>query len=351
MNVPAPLCAFLLLLAACSAPQTEYRTTPAPNRAGQAYPYVERLDPRLDALIDPGTEVQQIAAGYNWSEGPAWVGPPETGMLLFSDIPENRLYKWTEAGGAELYLEPSGYTGAYFAGKEPGSNRVLLDGNGNLLLCQHGDRRIARMAAPLNAPAAKFETVTAFYEGKRLNSPNDAALHRNGDVYFTDPPYGLPGGQAESSVKELDFQGVYRYSPATETLTLLTDELSRPNGIVFTPDYDTLIVANSDRKRAVWTKYPIKVDGTLGPGRVWLDATPEIPGPFNGAPDGMAMHSSGHLFATSPGGIRILTPAAEVLGFIRTGQKTGNCTFNSDESMLYITADSLILRLPILPAK
>ena len=321
-------------------PVAETATSPTP-------PGIDRLDPRLDALLAPDAELEQLAAGFNWSEGPVWVGSAAAGYLLFSDIPENKVYRWSAAEGLTTYLEPAGYTGAYFAGKEPGSNRLLLDPEGRLLLCQHGDRRMARMAAPLDAPVPVFETVTAFYNGKRLNSPNDAVFHENGDLYFTDPPYGLPG-QAESCVKELDFQGVYRYSFADDSLTLLTDQLSRPNGIAFTPDYGHLIVANSDRKRAVWTKYPVRTDGTLGAGEVFKDVTDRIPGPHGGAPDGMAMHSSGNLFATGPGGIYILSPSGEELGLIRTGQKTGNCTFNADQSMLYITADSLLFRLPML---
>ena len=308
---------------------------------------IDRIDASLDRLIAPDAKLQQIAAGYEWAEGLEWTGPTEGGMLIWSDVRTNTAYRWTEAAGASVLLKPSGYTGAYFAGKEPGSNRLFLDADGNLLLCQHGDRRIARMTAPLEKPKAKFADVVAFYEGKRLNSPNDVVWHENGDLYFTDPAYGLPGGQHESSVKELDFQGVYRFSFKDSTLTLLTMEISRPNGILFTPDYRHLIVANSEEANPVWTKFAVKADGTLGESSLFFDATPLTPGPQGGVPDGMAMHSSGTVFATGPGGILVISSSGQHIGTIKTGQTTANCTFTPDESMLYITADSLIMRLPM----
>ena len=367
-TLPAVLAAATLL--ACGSPQSTVvtpETASAPSRGSQpssmrsapmtpaasARPApgtsVERLDARLDALVAPDAALETIASGYTWAEGPHWVGEPETGYLIWSDVRENRAHKWSAAEGASVLVEPSGYTGAYFAGKEPGSNRLFLDAEGNLMLCQHGDRRIARMTAPLSDPRPEYETVVGFYDGKRLNSPNDVVYHSNGDLYFTDPPYGLPGGQAESSVKELDFQGVYRFRFRDSTLTLLTDEIARPNGIVFTPDEDYLIVANSQAEDPVWRRYPVLADGTLGEGEVWFDAT-GIPAPYEGIPDGMAMHSSGNLFTSGPGGILVLSPEAEHLGTIRTEQLTANCAFSPDERTLYITADSLIMRFPMAEA-
>ena len=331
-------------------------TTPAPDRArlpasapspapGTS---IERLDPAMDALIAPGAELEQIASGYEWAEGVEWVGDVDDGYLIWSDVRANKAYRWDEAGGARVYLEPSGYTGAYFAGEEPGSNRLFVSPDGELMLCQHGDRRIARMTAPMSAPRPEFATVVGFYNGKRLNSPNDVDWYRNGDLYFTDPAYGLPGGQHESSVKELDFQGVYRFSFRDSATTLLTSELSRPNGIAFTPDYASLLVANSDAQRPIWMKYPVEADGTLGEGAVFFDASPMVPGPQDGIPDGMAMHSSGTLFATGPGGVLVIDGGGKHIGTLKTGQTTANCAFNPDESVLYITADSLIMRVPML---
>lgn len=337
----------ILMLASCSAPsqqnaeeQTGGKTEPTAYATTGS---VERLSEKLNELIDEDAQIQVLAQGFEWSEGPVWVTGGD--FLLFSDIPNNRVVKWKEGDSISNYLKPAGFAGDQFEGREPGSNGLALDDEGRLLLCQHGDRRIARMTAPLDAPASQFETVVATYKGKRLNSPNDLALHSNGSLYFTDPPYGLPGG-ANSETKELDFQGVYRYSEAEDQLTLLTDELSRPNGVGFSPDGETLYVANSDPQRAIWMAYDINEDGNISNGRLFYDATDQREG-AKGLPDGLAVHSSGHIFATGPGGVWIFTPTGEHLGTIKTGEATANCTFNTDETMLYMTADMYLMRIPL----
>ena len=337
----------LLAIVACnSSPQNESAesTTDEPVSETISYPSagsIERISNGLNQLISEDAKLEILAEGYEWSEGPVWI--PQGGYLLFSDIPNNQIIKWKEGEGASVYLEPSGFGGGNFEGKEPGSNGLTLDEEGRLVLCQHGDRRIARMTAPLDNPAPEYETIVGTYEGKRLNSPNDLAYHSSGDLYFTDPPYGLPGG-ANSEAKELDFQGVYRYSEANDELTLLTDELSRPNGIGFSPDGNTLYVANSDPQRAIWMAYDVTNEGNVENGRVFYDATEKV-GEEKGLPDGFAVHSSGHIFATGPGGVWIFTSEGEHLGTLKTGQATANCTFNADESYLYITADMYLMRV------
>ena len=169
---------------------------------------MERLDPALDSILSPNAKVEIIAEGYDWSEGPLWVENQK--MLLFSDVPKNIVYKWTEEKGAEPYLTPSGYTGEKPRAEELGSNGLLLDDEGNLVLCQHGDRRLAMMDAPLGSPKAEFVTIADKFDGKKFNSPNDAVF-RNYDFYFTDPPYGLEK-KMEDPLKEIPFQGVYRAS-------------------------------------------------------------------------------------------------------------------------------------------
>src|SRR5690606_18095256 len=186
-------------------------------------------------------------------------------------------------------------------------------------------------------------TLADRYEGKRLNSPNDAVFRSNGDLYFTDPPYGLRGLN-DSPLKELPYNGVYRLSADGE-LTLLTDELSFPNGIAFSPDEKTLYVANSDPNRAIWMAYDVNDDGTISNGRVFFDATPWVKAGRRGAPDGMKVDRSGNLFATGPGGLVVLSPDGTHLGTIVTGQATSNCAFGDDGSTLYITADNLLLRV------
>ena len=307
---------------------------------------VDRRDPALDRLVPHGAEYEVLARGFDWSEGPVWVGG-EDGYLLFSDIPPNRVWKWEPGRGASVYLDRSGYLDpiprpGYVAPDEPGSNGLLLDAEGRLVLCQHGLRQVGRMTAPLGAPAPEFEPVATRWNGKRFNSPNDAVFHSSGDLYFTDPPYGLTG-KMEDPEKEIDFQGVYRVTPGGE-VTLLTSEMSRPNGIAFSPDERTLYVANSDPGRAVWMAFPVLEDGTLGEGRVLFDATHLVPD-LPGLPDGLAVDVEGHLFATGPGGVLVLTPDGQFLGTILTGRPTSNCTFGGDGRTLYVTADESLLRV------
>jgi gluconolactonase len=298
---------------------------------------IEVNDDRLLEVIPEGALLEILASGFEWSEGPVWWDEKQT--LLFSDIPRNTVFLWNKAGGIQTFLKPSGYTGsASFTGQEPGSNGLLFDPDGNLILCQHGDRRVARLKED-----GTFETLAAEYEGKRLNSPNDAVFRSDGSLYFTDPPYGLPGNVDDPS-KELDFQGVYRLSPDGE-LTLLTKELSRPNGIGFSPDEKTLYVANSDPERAIWMAFPVEEDGTLGEGRVLADATDRV-GEEKGLPDGMAVAEDGTIFATGPGGVLVFSPDGTQLGKLLTGEATANCTFGGEDgSTLFITADMYLCRI------
>jgi gluconolactonase len=270
-----------------------------------------------------------------WSEGPVWI--KDGGYLLFSDIPRNSVMKWSEKDGLSLFLKPSGYTGLGDYSKEPGSNGLITDPQGRLVSCEHGDRRVSVMTK-----GGGKRTLIDNYEGKRLNSPNDAVYKSNGDLYFTDPPYGLPKQENDPS-REMDFCGVFRLSK-TGAVTLLTKELSRPNGIAFSPDEKTLYVANSDSDRAVWMAFPVSGDGTLGKGRVFKDVT-AMAKDHPGVPDGMKVDHNGNLFAAGPGGIHIYAPDGKLLGRIDTGQRTANCNWGEDGSTLYITADSYLCRL------
>ena len=186
------------------------------------------------------------------------------------------------------------------------------------------------------------QTLVDSYEGKRLNSPNDACYKSNGDLYFTDPPYGLPE-RYEDPRRELDFCGVYRLSKSGE-VTLLTDEMTRPNGIAFSPDEKTLYVAQSDPAAAIWKAFPVKADGTLGEGRLFYDATSAV-GKLPGLPDGLKVDKKGNLFATGPGGVYVFSPEGTLLGRISTGEKTANCGWGGDGSVLYLTADMYLCRI------
>jgi gluconolactonase len=297
---------------------------------------IVRLQDGLDALLDRDARIEVLASGFKWSEGPVWV--QDKAYLLFSDIPRNSIMKWSESEDVSLFLKPSGFTGNVDYGREPGSNGLTLDHEGRLVACEHGDRRVSR----LYLDGGK-RTLADNYEGKRLNSPNDLVFKSNGDLYFTDPPYGLPGNFNDPR-RELAFCGVYRLSTDGK-LTLLTPELTRPNGIAFSPDEKTLYVANSDPNRAVWMKYPLIDNGVLGPGSVLFDAAESVRIGLRGLPDGMKVDANGNLFAAGPGGINVITPEGRLLGRIDTYQKTANCAWGEDGSVLYIAADSYLCRV------
>lgn len=331
MRTLAWLAPLLLAVAAC---QNGPRA--AADAAGR-YGQVLRLSPALDAVIDPEAAVEWLAEGFQWAEGPLWVA--EQQMLLFSDVPTNRVYRWRPGLGVDVYLKPSGYTG--LQGRREGANGLALDGEGRLLLCQHGDRRLARMLAPLDAPEADFLTLADRYQGRRLNSPNDLAVHSSGAVYFTDPPYGLAGDPP--AIRELPFNGVYRWRDGAG-VELLEDGLSRPNGIAFSPDEARLYVANSDPERAIWMVYPVQADGRLGPGRVFFDATAAV-AEAPGLPDGLKVDRRGVIFATGPGGVWIFTPTGEHLGTVQIDRPVANVALDEAGGWLYMTADDRLLRI------
>jgi gluconolactonase len=335
---------FSLALAAAAACQSA-PPTPAPaTAASRAYPAVgsvERLDPALDALVPPGAAVEKLADGFTWAEGPVWTADGG-GALLFSDVPNNVIHRWKEGEGLSDFLRPSGYTAKEPRGGNLGSNGLTFDAAGHLILCQHGDRRVARLAADRS-----FETVAGAYEGKRLNSPNDVVVRSNGDVYFTDPAYGFEGAPP-SAKHELAFSGVFRRTP-DGAVTVLTKDLTFPNGIAFSPDEKTLYVSNSDPDRAIWMAYDVAPDGGLVNGRLFFDATSFVKAGKKGLPDGLKIDEHGNLFAGGPGGVLVFTPGAKLLGTIVTGEPTANVAFGPSDaqggSTLYMTAHDKLCRI------
>jgi len=297
-----------------------------------------RLDQRFDRLVPRDAVLEKIADGFAWVEGPVW--DRKGGYLLFSDIPNNSVYKWQEGAGVSLFLKPSGYSrSAPFEGREPGSNGLTFDSVGRLVLCEHGDRRIARLEAD-----GRKTTLADRYEGKRLNSPNDAVFKSNGDLYFTDPPFGLPMA-FDDPQKELPFSGVYRLSTEGR-LTLLTKEIKAPNGIAFSPDEKTLYVTDVAPNRPAWLAYDVKQDGSMANGRVFFDASAWLK-PGYGGPDGLKVDKEGHLFGARPGGISVFAPDGTHLGSIETGVATSNVAWGNDGSVLYITAGTAIYRIKL----
>lgn len=317
-----------LLLAACSTREIKTMGT------------IERIDPALDGIIAPGASVEIIAEGFEWSEGPVWI--EKENMLLFSDVPKNVVYKWTEANGLEKYLEPSGFTGEIPREGEMGSNGLTLNNEGKLVLCQHGDRRVALLTATYQNPKPDFKTLAGNFQGKKFNSPNDLVFDQQGNFYFTDPPYGLPK-QMEDSTKEIPFQGVYKVKP-DGTVMLMVDSLTRPNGIALSPDEKTLYVANSDGPKAKWYSFEVQGDSLVN-ARIFF-STDYIEGE-KGAPDGLKVHSNGNIFSTGPGGIWIFSPGGKVLGKIKLPEASANCALSDDEKTLYITADMYLLRVKL----
>lgn len=326
-TVPASL---VILCAACLPAFGQQKPNPTMGT-------IERKDPRFDQLVPRDAVIEKLADGFDWTEGPVWI--PNGSFLLFSDIPKNTVFRWKEGEKVNIHLKPSGYTGSDTRGGEPGSNGLLLDADGRLVLCEHGDRRVAR----LEKDGSKT-TLADRYQGKRLNSPNDAVYHSNGALYFTDPPYGLEKGW-DDPARALDYCGVYRLSKDGK-LTLLTKEMTRPNGIALSPDENTLYVANSDPKHAVWMRFPVKEDGTLGPGKVFFDATSWV-GAKKGLPDGMKVDRAGNLFATGPGGVLVFAPDGTHLGTLATGVATANCAWGENGSTLFITADKNLCRIKL----
>jgi len=327
------LSGFILLV--CSYTQSSLAQN---NETTTIYPTIgsiEVLEPELNKLIRADAKVEILADGFKWTEGALWV--ERENMLLFSDIPDNKIYKWTEAGGIEDYLYPSGYSGTEDRPGEPGSNGLIIDESGNLLMTQHGNRQVARMDARLTEPEANFISLANQYNGKKLNSPNDLVQHKNGDVYFTDPPYGLKEQTIDK--RELDFCGVYKVDKKGK-ITLLIDSIPYPNGIGLTPDHKQLIVSNSDGNKPYLYLYNILKDGTLEAKGIAFDFSP-----YGGGADGFTVDRKGNIYSSGPGGLWILNRNFEPIGRIRIPHPVSNCDLSDDEKTLYVTANHQVLRI------
>jgi gluconolactonase len=298
-----------------------------------------RLDSAVNQLISPNAKAEIIAEGFDWCEGPVWVEKYK--MLLFSDVPRDTIYQWTEKGGKQVYLTPSGYTGTVKRGGEMGSNGLILDNKGRLVLCQCGNRQMAAMNAPLNKPAATYVSLANGYNGKKFNSPNDAVYNSKGELFFTDPPYGLEKGMNDPS-KEMPFQGVYKVKTNGEVV-LLIDSLTRPNGIAFLPGEKTMLVANSDGAKPNWYAYDIDAEGNLSNGRIFISAAGGDRR-LRGLPDGMKVDKNGNVFSAGPGGVWIFDKTGKLLGKILLTEAASNCALSGDEKTLYITNDMQVLR-------
>jgi len=300
---------------------------------------IEFVSKKLSKLINKDAKIEIVAEGFQFTEGPLWLEKEQ--MVLLSDVPGNTIYKWTEANGKEVFVKPGGYTDTAKRGGFMGPDGLTLSNDGKLLICQHGDRRIAIMDAPLNAPQSKFITAVGQYNGKRLNSPNDLFLTASGDLYFTDPSYGLERG-ARDPKKEIAYQGVYKMDK-TGKVTLLVDTIEAPNGIAIFPDGKTLLVSNSDNRKKMWYAYDITSNSSVTNGRVFYDVSSEKGA---GGCDGLKIDKKGNVFATGPGGIWIFTKGGELIGRIKiNGTSVSNCALTPDGKTIYLTATKYLLRV------
>lgn len=297
----------------------------------------------LDAILAEGVQIEVLAEGFTWPEGPVWI--EDESALYFNDVPENKMYRWTQASGANLFLAPSG-GGTPESTKnmrEPGANGIIewSGAPGKLLLADHG----ARGLSVLDPVSLTRDTITSGYDGKSLNSPNDIIARSDGALYFTDPPYGLRGLN-DAPEKELDFNGVYFYS-GTGELNVVISDLSFPNGVALSPDEQTLYVAVSDPENPVIMAYDTAEDGSVGNGRVFFDASEDLK-QGGGLPDGMVVAKNGTIFATGPKGVYVFSPEnGEILGTISTGLATSNCTLDDTEEYLYMTSSSVLARVRV----
>lgn len=307
----------------------------------QSLPVIGKVvveDPQFEKLVAKDAVVEVLAGGFVWAEGPVWVKDRQS--VLFTDVPKNTIYEWSATGGLSVFLTPSGYTGAGVYSDEPGANGLLIDDAGNLVACEHGDRRVSVM------PLAKGgkRTVADQYEGKKLNSPNDVAQHPvTKALYFTDPPYGLEKKENDPK-RELDFFGVYRVD-GKGRVALVAGDLTRPNGVAFSPDGKILYVAVSDPERAHIMASPLTAEGKAGKGKILFDATPMVKMGRPGLPDGLKTDVEGNIWTTGPGGVLVISPEGKLLGRIETGRPTANCAWGDDGSTLYITAHQYLCRI------
>lgn len=317
MKFPTLLASFLALAV--------HAAEPVPVFQGS----IERLDPALDALLAPDAAIEVLASGFNWSEGPVW----KDGGIVFSDVPENTVFGWQEGDkAAKVVLKPSGSLNG--SGGQ-GSNGLAVDVKGQLVLCQHGERRVARLEKD-----GSFTSLADRFEGKRFNSPNDLVIAKSGLVYFTDPPYGLKKG---SDQPELDFHGIFSVD-ATGKVTLLDKSIRFPNGIALSPDEKTLYVAVSDPQDTRVISYDLTASNPAA--KVVFNAQGLKSPQRKGGCDGMKVDAQGNLWTTGPGGVLILDQHGKHLGTILTGQATANCAWGGeDRSTLYITADMFLLRV------
>ncbi|KCZ94112.1 SMP-30/gluconolactonase/LRE family protein [Hyphomonas johnsonii] len=338
----------LMVMAGCESERQAWEPTLPPASLVYAQPEgagIVVLDTALAAeVVDEGAKVEQLTEGaFGWSEGPVWIR--DGAYLLFSDVPGNAIHKWSAEAGLETFLQPSGYVGEDTDGvfREPGANGLIRgDAPGTILLADHGNRAIAR----LDLETKEKTLLATHFAGKRFSSPNDLVLAGDGAIYFTDPPYGLRDMDT-SPFKEQTFNGVYLWRPdeGGGTISVIDDSLTRPNGVVLSPDGSTLYVSVSDPEAARVYAYTLGVDGLATDRRVFVDLTPMVQQGYKGLPDGMAVDVDGRVYVAGPGGVHVFLPDGTPVARIVTGTPVANCTFGDDGHTLYLTSAAFLARV------
>jgi gluconolactonase len=300
---------------------------------------ITRFDAGLDAVVDAGAPIEVLSTGHTWCEGPVWV--KAGGYLLFTDPAANILWRWKAGEGATQFAKPSGLAGPVPKTiREPGANGLTIDAKGRLILADSGSRNVAAM----DLKTRRRTILADRYQGKRFNSCNDVVIGRGEALYFTDPPYGLAGGD-DSPLREMGFNGVF-VRLADGTVKLIDDTQHRPNGIALCPKKTTLYVALSDEKKPQILAYPLDMQGMpRGAPSVFHDFADEFAKGLPGLPDGLKVDKAGRLFASGPGGIYVLTPEGQRLGRFETGKAIANCAFGEDGKTLFLTSHTMLAKV------
>jgi gluconolactonase len=309
---------------------------PAPTTIAEAT--IDRWDPAMDAIIPKDWKIEKIAEGFGWAEGPIWI--KSGGYLLFTDVPGNKMWKWSEKGGLEKFLDPSG-AATFDANiwREAGANGLAVFDSNSILLADTGNRGIQR----LDLKTRQKTPVAMSYEGKKFSSPNDVIRLKNGVVFFTDPPYGFKKFD-DAPEKEISFNGVYRVAK-DGTVSAVEKELTRPNGVALSPDEKVLYVAQSEGTKAIVNAYALDRQGNITDKKLFADFTDLVAPNMPGAPDGLTVAADGTVFVTGPGGVLVVSKDGKRLGRIRDGKQTANCKFGDDGKTLYLTSSNFVARI------
>ncbi len=300
---------------------------------------IEVFHPDFKKIIDPLIKIELLAEGFQWTEGPVWV--QKGNYLLFSDTRLNTIYKWSSKNGVEKFIQPAGYQGTEIYSEEPGTNGLVINKEGYLVACDHGNRQIVQ----IDLNKRKFTPLSTHWKQLRFNSPNDICQHDHGDYFFTDPPYGLPNREVDTINREIISNGVYRLDSFGNAIQIISN-LTRPNGIALSTKQDKLYVSISDHQHPFIMEYSLNNKLEVGKPEVFVDFKLKFPSEPMAA-DGIKVHPDGYVFAAAGSGIIILNDKGDVIGRIKLGIATANCNFGGD-GYLYITASDKLLRVHLL---